>query len=242
MLRAPVDAALVRPAQRASGRVQVPGDKSISHRYALLGGLAHGTTRITGYSSGADCAATLDCLRALGVSIQKNGDAVEIAGGGLHGLTPAARPVDAANSGTTMRLLSGIAAAHPLRTTSVGDAPLPRRPMRRVIAPLTEMGATIHSDDGRPPLTIDGARLRGITYQPDVPSAQVKSSVLLAGLHASGRTIVIEPAATRDHTERALTAFGVTLNRDGLSVGVAGGQPLRGRSVKVPGDISGAAF
>jgi 3-phosphoshikimate 1-carboxyvinyltransferase len=114
--------------------------------------------------------------------------------------------------------------------------------MRRVIAPLTEMGATINSDDGRPPLTIEGARLRGITYQPDVPSAQVKSSVLLAGLHASGRTVVVEPAATRDHTERALAAFGVTVERDGLSVGVAGGQELRGRNVKVPGDISGAAF
>jgi 3-phosphoshikimate 1-carboxyvinyltransferase len=242
MLRAPVDAALVRPAQRASGHVQVPGDKSISHRYALLGGIAGGATRITGYSSGADCAATLDCLRALGVPIQKSGDVVEIAGRGLNGLTPAAGPVDAANSGTTMRLLSGLAAAHPFRTTIVGDASLTRRPMRRVIAPLTEMGATINSDDGRPPLTIEGARLRGITYQPDVPSAQVKSSVLLAGLHASGRTVVVEPAATRDHTERALAAFGVTVERDGLSVGVAGGQELRGRNVKVPGDISGAAF
>ena len=242
MLRAPVDAALVRPAQRASGSVQVPGDKSISHRYALLGAIAEGTTRITGYSSGADCAATLACLRALGVPIQKQGGEVEISGRGLHGLTAASGPVDAANSGTTMRLLSGLAAAHPFRTTIVGDASLTRRPMRRVIAPLTEMGATIQSDAGRPPLTIEGARLRGITFQPDVPSAQVKSSVLLAGLHASGRTVVVEPAGTRDHTERALTAFGVTLEREGLSVGVRGGQALRGRNVKVPGDISGAAF
>jgi 3-phosphoshikimate 1-carboxyvinyltransferase len=242
MLRAPVDPALVRPAQRASGSVQVPGDKSISHRYALLGGLADGQTRITGYSAGADCAATLECLRALGVPIQKTGGVVEIAGRGLHGLKAAAGAVDAANSGTTMRLLSGIAAAHPFRTTIVGDASLTRRPMQRVIAPLTRMGATINSDDGRPPLTIEGGRLRAITYQPDVPSAQVKSSVLLAGLHAAGRTVFVEPAATRDHTERALAAFGVTVERNGLAVAVAGGQALRGRSVKVPGDISGAAF
>jgi 3-phosphoshikimate 1-carboxyvinyltransferase len=242
MLRAPTDAALVRPAQRASGSVQVPGDKSISHRYALLGAIADGTTRISGYSSGADCAATLGCLRALGVPIVRQDGEVEITGRGLHGLTAAGGEVDAANSGTTMRLLSGLAAAHPFRTTIVGDASLTRRPMGRVIGPLTEMGATIHSEGGRPPLTIEGARLQGITYRPEVPSAQVKSSVLLAGLHASGRTVVIEPAATRDHTERALTAFGVTLERDGLTIGIDGGQRLRARTVKVPGDISGAAF
>src|SRR5688500_7362307 len=169
MLRAPADAAQVRPAQRATGRLHVPGDKSISHRYALLGAIADGATHISGYSSGADCAATLACLRALGVPIQKHGAEVEISGRGLHGLTAAAGPVDAANSGTTMRLLSGLAAAHSFRTTIIGDASLTRRPMRRVIAPLTQMGATIHADDGRPPLTIEGAALRGITYQPDVP-------------------------------------------------------------------------
>ena len=242
MLRASVDAALVRPAQRASGRVQVPGDKSISHRYALLGAIAEGVTRISGYSSGADCAATLACLRALGVPIVAEGSRVEITGRGLHGLTRAAGPVDAANSGTTMRLLAGLAAAHPFRTVILGDASLTRRPMRRVMAPLTQMGASIQSDDGRPPLTIDGAHLQGITYRPDVPSAQVKSSVLLAGLHASGRTVVIEPAATRDHTERALSAFGVTVDRDGLQVAVTGGQPLTGLTLQVPGDISGSAF
>jgi 3-phosphoshikimate 1-carboxyvinyltransferase len=242
MLRASVDAALVRPAQRACGRLQVPGDKSISHRYALLGAIAEGVTRITGYSSGADCAATLACLRALGVPIARDGGRVEITGRGLHGLTEAAAAVDAANSGTTMRLLAGLAAAHPFRTVIVGDASLTRRPMRRVMAPLTQMGATIQSDDGRPPLTIDGARLHGITYRPDVPSAQVKSSVLLAGLHASGRTVVIEPAATRDHTERALSAFGVTVDRGGLQVSVAGGQTLSARTLQVPGDVSGSAF
>ena len=243
MLRAPADAAQVRPAQRATGRLHVPGDKSISHRYALLGAIADGATRVTGYSSGADCAATLACLRALGVPIETpEPGTVLISGRGLHGLSPAAGPVDAANSGTTMRLLAGLAAAHRFRTVITGDASLSRRPMRRVIAPLTQMGASISAQDGRPPLTIDGAALHGITYRPDVPSAQVKSSLLLAGLHASGRTAVVEPAATRDHTERAFQAFGVTVERDGLTVAVSGGQRLRGRPLRVPGDISGAAF
>ena len=243
MVRAPVDAALVRPAQRAAGRVHVPGDKSISHRYALFGAIADGDTRISGFSSGADCAATVACLRALGVAIETPSPGnVDIIGRGLGGLTRAAAPVDAANSGTTMRLLAGLVAAHPFRTVITGDASLSRRPMRRVIEPLTRMGATIGAPDGRPPLTIDGAALQGITYEPPVPSAQVKSSLLLAGLHASGRTSVIEPAATRDHTERALQAFGVVVDRDRLQVAVQGGQRLRGRAVTVPGDISGAAF
>jgi 3-phosphoshikimate 1-carboxyvinyltransferase len=243
MLRAPADLALVRPARRASGRVRVPGDKSISHRYALLGALADGTTRITGYSGGADCAATLACLRALGVTIETPAPGeVRIAGRGIGGLSRAAGPVDAANSGTTMRLLAGIVAGHPFRTVITGDPSLSRRPMRRVMAPLTEMGATIHAHEGRPPLTIDGAALHGITHRPEVPSAQVKSSLLLAGLHATGRTVVVEPAATRDHTERAFAAFGVAVDRDGLTVGVTPGQRLRGREVTVPGDISGAAF
>src|SRR5688572_6100581 len=161
MLRAPIDAALVRPARRASGSVRVPGDKSISHRYALLGAIADGPTHISGYSSGADCAATLACLRALGVPIETpaRGE-VRVTGRGLRGLTPASGPVDAANSGTTMRLLAGIVAGHPFQTVIVGDASLSRRPMRRVIAPLTEMGAAIHAEDGRPPLTVVGTALQ----------------------------------------------------------------------------------
>ena len=243
MIRASADAALVRPAQRASGRIRVPGDKSISHRYALLGAIADGETRITGYSAGADCHATLACLRAMGVPIHTAGDgAVVVEGRGLGGLAPSAAPLDAANSGTTMRLLAGLAAAHPFRTVITGDASLSRRPMRRIIAPLTGMGAVIDAPDGRPPLTIDGGSLQGITWRPDVPSAQVKSSLLLAGLHAAGRTAVVEPAATRDHTERALSAFGVTVEQNGLEVAVAGGQRPRGRDVAVPGDISGATF
>jgi 3-phosphoshikimate 1-carboxyvinyltransferase len=243
MLRAPADAAQVRPAQRATGRLHVPGDKSISHRYALFGAIADGATRIAGYSRGEDCAATLACLRALGVPIETpEAGTVVIEGRGLHGLSPAMGAVDAANSGTTMRLLAGLVSAHPFRTVITGDASLSRRPMRRVIAPLTEMGAAISSENGRPPLTIDGAPLHGITYRPDVPSAQVKSSVLLAGLHATGRTTIVEPAATRDHTERAFKAFGVDVEQDGLTVAVSGGQRLRGRRLTVPGDISGAAF
>jgi 3-phosphoshikimate 1-carboxyvinyltransferase len=243
MLRAPADVALVRPAQRVSGRIRVPGDKSISHRYALLGAIADGPTHITGYSGGADCAATLACLRALGVPIDTPGNGeVRIAGRGIRGLSRAAEPVDAANSGTTMRLLAGIVAGHPFRTVITGDASLSRRPMRRAIGPLTEMGATIQAQDGRPPLTIDGGALKGITHRPEVPSAQVKSSLLLAGLHATGRTVVVEPAATRDHTERAFTAFGATVERDGLTVAVTAGQRLQGRDLTVPGDISGAAF
>ena len=165
-----------------------------------------------------------------------------ITGRGLGGLRAPAAPLDAVNSGTTIRLLSGVLAGHPFRAVIGGDASLQRRPMRRIIEPLTRMGARIHSEGGRAPLTIDGGGLHGITHEPDVPSAQVKSGVLLAGLHASGRTRVVEPASTRDHTERALAAFGVQVVRDGLAVEVAGGQRLAARTLTVPGDISGAAF
>ena len=242
MLRAPADVAVVRPAARASGRIRVPGDKSISHRYALLGALADSPTRISNYSPGADCAATLECLRALGVDVRRAGSTVEIAGRGVRGLSAPARDLDAANSGTTLRLLTGVVAAHPFQTTIGGDASLSRRPMRRVILPLTEMGARIGSLDGCPPLTVHGTELHGIECRPDVPSAQVKSAVLLAGLQASGHTTVIETTPTRDHTERALTAFGVTVTKAKDRVGIEAGQRLRGCSIEVPGDISGAAF
>ena len=233
----------IAPAARAAGRVRVPGDKSISHRYALLGAIADGESVISGYSPGADCAATLECLRGLGVTIRRTAAAtVVISGRGLGGLRPAPSPVDAVNSGTTMRLLSGIAAAHPFRTVLTGDASLQRRPMRRIIEPLTRMGARITAENGRPPLTIDGGGLHGIAHEPEVPSAQVKSGVLLAGLHATGRTRVIERVATRDHTEHALEAFGATVVRDGTSIEIEGGQRLHARTLTVPGDISGAAF
>jgi 3-phosphoshikimate 1-carboxyvinyltransferase len=243
MLRVPADSITVRPATRAAGRVRVPGDKSISHRYALLSALADGESHISGYSPGADCAATLNCLRSLGVQIRTTApSAWAIEGRGLGGLRAPEAPLDAVNSGTTIRLLAGILAGHGFRTVIGGDESLQRRPMRRIIEPLIRMGARIDSAGGRAPLTIDGGGLDGITHEPEVPSAQVKSGVLLAGLHASGRTRIVEPAPTRDHTERALEAFGVTVVRDGRAVEVAGGQRLARRTLTVPGDISGAAF
>jgi 3-phosphoshikimate 1-carboxyvinyltransferase len=243
MPHAPADAALVKPAARAAGCLRVPGDKSISHRYAMLAALADGRSTIRGYLAGADCLSTLACLRALGVVMRGTPEShIEIEGRGLRGLTAAAHPLDAGNSGTTMRLLSGIVAAHEFRTMMGGDASLSRRPMKRVIRPLTEMGAAIGSEDGRPPLTIDGARLRGITHQPEVPSAQIKSAVLLAGLQADGETSVLEPVGTRDHTERAFHEFGVDVKKTGNAIGVVGGQRLTGRDLVVPGDVSSATF
>jgi 3-phosphoshikimate 1-carboxyvinyltransferase len=236
------DAVVIAPSCRAAGRLTVPGDKSISHRYAMLAALADGRSTIHGYSGGADCAATLACIRALGVAVERAGTTVSIVGAGADGLRASREPLDAANSGTTMRLLSGILAAQPFRTVIGGDASLSRRPMRRVIVPLEAMGARIGSDDGRPPLVIDGGTLRGIEYEPEVPSAQVKSCVLLAGLFAGGSTTVREKTLTRDHTERALQTFGAHTHRESNAVTIAGGQKLQARDVAVPGDISGAAF
>src|SRR5215813_12691528 len=234
--------ALVPRVSRVSGRLRVPGDKSISHRYAMLAAIADGTSRLSGYAPGADCAATLACLEALGVGVDVRDSAITIHGLGPRGLRAPTGPLDAVNSGTSMRLLSGLVAAHPFRSVIVGDASLSRRPMRRVIDPLTKMGASIAAVDGRPPLTIDGASLHGISHTPEVPSAQIKSAVLLAGLHAAGRTTVMEPAPTRDHTERALEAFGGRVIRDGHSVSVDGGQQLRAIDAPIPGDISSAVF
>ncbi len=243
MVRASSGTATVAPAARVTGRVQVPGDKSISHRYALLAALADGESTVAGYSPGADCASTLACLRSLGVRVQPAGPAAfAIAGAGLRGLSAAPAPLDAGNSGTTLRLLAGILAAHRFRSTLTGDDSLRRRPMRRVIEPLTRMGARLEAADGRPPVTIEGADLAGIDYAPDVPSAQVKSAVLLAGLHAVGRTTVAEPAPTRDHTERALQAFGCPVSCAGRTITIEGGQRLAARELRVPGDISSAAF
>jgi 3-phosphoshikimate 1-carboxyvinyltransferase len=226
---------------RLAGTVRVPGDKSISHRYAMFAAIADGVSRLDGYAPGADCAATLACLERLGVRIQR-GPRIIIEGRGVRGFKPPAEPLDAANSGTSMRLLSGLLAAHPFTTVIGGDESLSRRPMRRVIDPLTSMGAAIESNDSRPPLTIRGGDLHGITFSPDVPSAQVKSAVLLAGLHASGDTTVVEPIPTRDHTERALHAFGVHVDLRGQTITVAGGQRLRALDAVIPGDFSSAVF
>ena len=237
----------VAPARRLRGRVRVPGDKSISHRYALLAALAGGASTISGYSTGADCRSTLDCLRALGVGIDESAGAnvtatVTVTGRGTAGLGRPTRVLDAGNSGTTMRLLAGILAGHPFDTQLTGDASLRRRPMRRVIDPLERMGGRIEANDGRPPLRIRGRPLEGITYAPPVASAQVKSAVLLAGLHAEGTTRIREKAPTRDHTERALEAFGVPVDRDDGAVAIAGGAPLHPLHLSVPGDPSSAAF
>ena len=243
---ASIAATTVRPARRVKGTVGLAGDKSISHRYAMLAALATGRSTIAQYSLGADCAATLGCLASAGVTIRRRpsdrGLTVEIEGRGLRGLQPSELPLDAQNSGTTMRLLSGILAAHSFTSIVVGDASLTNRPMGRVIVPLEQMGARIESHDRKPPLTIHGARLDGIRYRTEVPSAQVKSAVLLAGLQAKGATIVEESAATRNHTELALRAFGATVETSGNTVEVAGGQTLRGGNFIVPGDISSAAF
>jgi 3-phosphoshikimate 1-carboxyvinyltransferase len=239
----------VSPARSIGGVLHVPGDKSISHRYALLSALADGRSRITNYAPGADCASTLDCINLLGATVSRNtpgsgeAPAVIIDGRGLGALQDPQRVLDCGNSGSTMRMLSGIVAAHAFRSTLVGDASLSRRPMRRVIAPLRSMGASIEAAEGdRPPLTIHGSVLNGITFAPEIPSAQVKSAVLLAGLHAEGDTRVTEPATTRDHTERAFRAFGVNLTRDGRTLVLRGGQRLRPLGLRVPGDLSSAAF
>jgi 3-phosphoshikimate 1-carboxyvinyltransferase len=245
---APPQTVIVQPATRVRGRVRPPGDKSISHRYALLSALADGISSIHGYSTGGDCRSTLECLRALGVTIEEvrrtpEGLSLRIEGRGLGGLRAPSTLLDAGNSGSTMRMMAGVLAAHPFESTMGGDESLSRRPMKRVIVPLQRMGARITSHEGRPPLTIQGvASPAAIDFEPEVPSAQVKSAVLLAGLHGNGVTRVRESTPTRDHTERALAAFGVQVVTSAQDISLAGGQRLAAQSLSVPGDISSAAF
>ena len=232
----------ITPASRVQGRLTVPGDKSISHRYALLAALSEGRSELSNYAPGADCASTLHCLRGLGVGITRDGNTVTIEGRGLRNFRSPSEPLDAGNSGTTMRMLAGILAAQPFTATMIGDESLSRRPMRRVMEPLGLMGARIEAVDGHAPLTVHGTTLHPIAFNPKVPSAQVKSAVILAGLHTEGTTSVTEPAWTRDHTERALAAFGFTVKVDGLTVSIDGGQRGVGQVLPVPGDFSSAAF
>ena len=242
------DHVTVRPAARVRGLIRVPGDKSISHRYALLAALADGRTTLSNYAPGQDCASTLRCLAAMGVSVEPpaantEGPRVAIEGRGPRGLRAPVDSLDCGNSGSTLRMLAGVVAAHPFVSTLIGDRSLSSRPMGRVIAPLSKMGAHIEAASGdRPPLTIHGGDLEGIDYRPDVPSAQVKSAVLLAGLQADGRSRVTEITPTRDHTERALSAFGADVTREGASVAIEGGQRLHAIDARVPGDLSSAAF
>lgn len=228
-----------------SGRLRVPGDKSISHRSIMLGSLAEGVTHVTGFLDGEDCLCTLDAFRAMGVNIERRGsNELAIEGVGLQGLKAPSGPLYLGNSGTSMRLLAGLMAGQPFEVTMTGDASLSRRPMRRVTAPLTEMGAVIEAtSQGTPPLRLrGGGQLKGIHYQMPVASAQVKSAILLAGLYAHGQTCVTEPAPTRDHTERMLEGFGYNVERKASTVCLRGGGRLRAARIDVPADISSAAF
>ena len=233
----------VSPATRVQGTVRLPGDKSISHRYAMLAAIAEGRTEIDNYSTGADCASTLECLRAMGVPVDHSGNHVAIDGAGPGGLAAPGQALDAGNSGSTIRMLSGILAGQPFESEIGGDESLSRRPMGRIIGPLEHMGASIAArDGGRPPLKIRGGNLGPIEYDLPVASAQVKTAVLFAGMFAAGRTTVHEPLPTRNHSEIALREFGADLQVDGLSISIAGGTRLQGQRLRVPADLSSAAF
>jgi 3-phosphoshikimate 1-carboxyvinyltransferase len=239
----------IHPAKVLSGSVAPPGDKSISHRYAMLSALAEGTSELRHFALAADCHSTLDCMSALGASVKVDKDVVKVTGRGGEGLKSSWRALDAGNSGTTIRLLTGILAGQSFTTKLSGDASIQKRPMGRVVSPLRQMGADIRArEDNFAPLEIHGTRLRGIHYKMPMASAQVKSAVLLAGLFAEGITSVTEPVLTRDHTELALEEFGVSVERDGTTITVRGvgadskGQKLQARSIDVPGDISSAVF
>lgn len=233
----------VHQARELRGEIRLPGDKSISHRAGMFAALTDGVCRIENFASSADCASTLDCLRRLGVRIEREGSVVTVHGVGLRGLSAFDGELDCGNSGTTMRLMSGVLAGQSFDSVLVGDESLQSRPMKRVIEPLELMGASIGSVDGRAPLRIAGSfPLRAIEYHSPVASAQIKSCVLLAGLFADGATSVIEPVLTRDHTERMLRWLGVDVVSDGSRHSARGGSVLKARDLIVPGDVSSAAF
>ena len=233
---------VVRPARNIAGALRLPGDKSISHRYAMLAAIADGRTRLENFSTGADCASTLSCLAALGVQLEQKENGVLIHGRGPR-LQPPKSSLDCGNSGSTMRMLSGILAGQEFTSELMGDESLSRRPMARIIAPLRSMGAKIAASDGdRPPLRITGTHLNAIDYKMPVASAQVKSALLFAGLLAEGETRVEEPLRTRDHGELALRAFGVEVTQHGNQARIAGGQKLHAIEAEIPGDLSTAAF
>lgn len=235
---------LARPSSPLSGTIRLPGDKSISHRYAMLAAVASGESRLRRFGSGQDCTSTLRCLQSLGVEVSREArDEVRIAGRSLRGLAAPAGPLDAGNSGTTMRLLSGILAGYPFTSTLEGDSSLSRRPMGRIVQPLRMMGASVQAQEGDlPPLTVRGGSLRAIRYELPVASAQVKSCILLAGLYAAGTTAVREVAPTRDHTEIALRSFGASVRSDGEWIFVEPDPELHARDLEVPADVSGASF
>ncbi len=233
----------IKPARRLTGSVRFPGDKSISHRYAMLAAIAEGRSEIHYFSSSADCGSTLGCLEKLGVKVGRRGDVVTVQGAGLAGLRAAGGWLDAGNSGSTMRMLAGILAGQPFRSVLAGDSSLSRRPMARLIEPLERMGARIRSaDGGLPPLEIEGGRLEPIRYELPVASAQVKSAILFAAIFAEGETEVVEPVATRDHSEIALEQMGVEIGRHGRTIALRGRARLEAKKLYVPGDLSSAAF
>jgi 3-phosphoshikimate 1-carboxyvinyltransferase len=241
----------IQPARQLTGGVEPPGDKSISHRYAMLAALADGSSELRHFAAAADCHSTLACMKALGAEVKLDKDTVRITGRGLRGLQSTWRALDAGNSGTTMRLLTGILSGQTFTSKLSGDASLQKRPMKRVVGPLREMGADIRArDDNFAPLEIRGGRLHAIDFQMPMASAQVKSAVLLAGLFAEGETSVTEPARTRDHTELALEEFGAAIEKHGKTIRVQGlsgsngndGAKLQPRSLDVPGDLSSAVF
>jgi 3-phosphoshikimate 1-carboxyvinyltransferase len=232
---------LVRPARTLQGSLVLPGDKSISHRYAMLAGLAEGTTRLSNFSTGADPHSSLACMAALGATVTDKGTHIEVIGTGGQFQQPA-QPLDCGNSGSTMRMLSGLIAPHPHTFTLVGDHSLTLRPMERIRRPLGQMGVKMDLVDGHAPITIHGGPLRAIDFDTPIPSAQVKTAVLFAGLQAEGTTSLSEAVRTRDHSEHALRAFGATLTREGDRLSIPGGQSLKAIDATVPGDLSSAAF
>ena len=233
---------IIRPARNIMGSLRLPGDKSISHRYALLGGFAEGTSRFSNFSTGADCASTLACMEALGAKVRtiENG-LVEVTGVGGR-VAPPSQPLDCGNSGSTMRMIAGLLAAQQGSFTLTGDASLSRRPMERIRQPLEAMGARLTLTEGHAPIHLEGAALNPIDFTTPVPSAQVKTCVLLAGVQTAGETTVHEAVRTRDHSELALRAFGARITRTLNSVSITGPQPLHAIEAFVPGDISSAAF
>lgn len=235
---------ILKKATHLKGEVTVPGDKSISHRAVMFGSLAEGTTEVTNFLQGADCLSTIDCFRKMGIEIENTPEHILIHGKGLHGLSAPSAVLDAGNSGTTTRLISGILAAQPFETTLTGDDSIKKRPMRRIIEPLSMMGANITSvcGNGCAPLHIIGSPLHGIHYHSKVASAQVKSSILLAGLYADGITKVTEPVVSRNHSEIMLKYFGADIRTDKKTVSISPEPLLKGQKVNVPGDISSAAY
>ena len=236
--------AVIKPSGKLRGEITVPGDKSISHRSVMLGSIAKGDTKISGFLTGEDCLSTIDCFKKLGIDIEVNGTDVTVHGKGLKGLSAPAETLDVGNSGTTLRLMSGILSAQPFTTRLTGDSSIQKRPMGRVASPLGLMGAKITSENEKmtAPLTIEGQRLHGIDYTLPVASAQVKSALILAGLYADGETRITEPEATRDHTEIMLNYLGADIRKEGDTIVVRPAAELTGKDITVPGDISSAAY